>query len=321
MFVAVFIIGVFGFKKPVQLSYASETCVPQLTLFPSIMRQVNDSGYGVTFKDAVAVDGFGIVSLRTCFNPLKAPQPGEATVAIAPWGLASAAKQFAVSVGEPPEVNAADFVGKTIPTTRPLAVSLSEPDTLFDYSLTQGDKDAACPYEDDALRCEIAALDLKQGESYEVAVVRSFGEQTETVVEGSITTLRPIKLTEQSVKADDIIYDKPTAFTFVFDKKLAEASVRLEQITGETTEVIGTTVNRDGTTLTIGLAAELPREADFRLTIEQAIADDGSALADPLVIPFKTSGGPKVVGVNVGTSSISPGGTIVLTLDQAPADA
>lgn len=284
------------------------------------MRQATDSGYGVTFKDTVTVEGFGIVSLRTCFEPLEAPQEGEATVAIGPWGLAAAAKQFAVQVGAPPSLEAS-FIGTTVPTTRPLAIGLSGPDTVFNYSLVQDMKAAPCPHESSALRCDIASLDLEQGQAYDIAVVRSFGKDQVTIAEGSITTLRPIVLTDQTIKTDDVIYDKPTAFRFTFDKPLAEASVKLERLLESGTEPITTSVGREGRILSVNLDDELARQASFRLTITQAVADDGSALADPIVIPFSTSGGPKVMAVSTGTISAPTGGPIILTLDQAPADA
>ena len=63
-------------------------------------------------------------------------------------------------------------------------------------------------------------------------------------------------------------------------------------------------------------AEELPRQAAIELRPIVLEAVDGSTTLDPYTLTFKTSGGPKVVGVNVGATGVGIGSQIIVTFDQ-----
>jgi len=73
----------------------------------------------------------------------------------------------------------------------------------------------------------------------------------------------------------------------------------------------------NGTTLRIVFSAPLPRSADIELTIEDIEATDHSFLATKYVLPFKTSGGPTVAGISIGSYKIPQNASFTIMFDVA----
>lgn len=304
----------FGISKSVVYAFSGADCARQLTLFPNTMKQVGESGFTVEYKDKIDINGFSIASLKACFTPETLPNPGVTTVSMSPFGSWVMAKKFALQIGDAPRPETADFIGKTLPVTRPVKISLSGPDEVFDYTLKVGEKAADCTHASQQLHCDIAPLELAQGESYDASLQRFFkGEKVGELGRGTIKTLRALVLTNASVSEGQTIYDKPASFVFEYDKTLDKAEVVLRTKAGEAVETI---ISTEGKKLLIAPKKELKRNTEFILHLKQVEAVDGSALPDEAVINFTVSGGPKVVNVSVGGISAPTSGTITLTFDQ-----
>lgn len=313
LLIALVAVGVFLFKKPVEFSYAGLSCTPHLTVAPHQMEQTSETSYQVVYRDNIMVFGASVLSLKTCFAPVEEPKVGESTVSVAPFGWPVFAKQFAVQVGSPPVANTQDFISQTLPTTRPVAISLSAADEVYDYHFSVSGKQADCDHESQTLQCDITQLGLAQGEIYNAQLERSFNRgETSLIAEGDFKTLKPLKLTKSSLKNGKVIYDKTKEFSFTYDKApvLAEAELKAES------GVIASTVRREGSTVFVAATDELARNTKFTITLKKVEAADGTALADPYVVNFKTGGGPKVTGVSYGATSIPQAGTIVVQFDQ-----
>lgn len=310
----------FGVKKPVVLSYAEETCASQVTIAPSLMQQADQSGYGVVFKDTLQLGGVNLVSLRTCFEPLSAPEVGQTTVAFSPWAVGILAKQFQLTIPEPPQANMTDIINNTIPTTRPVKVPLSGVDRVFGYTFALGEQEVECASAENALSCDITTLKLDQGATYSATLSRQFGAESTLVASGEVDTLLPLTLKKATLQKDQVRYDVPKQFEFEFDAQLFDDDVTLEQIEDDDRQSVALSTRYDKETLIIELEQELPREATFRLTIASVEAVDGSALAEPIILPFSTSGGPKVTAVSSGAISAPVAGSITFTFDQEVAD-
>ncbi len=305
---------IFGLSKPVDFAYSGRDCVRQLTLFPSVMKQVNESGFATVFSDTVTVGGYPVASLRTCFVPTQAPEPGKTIVSVSPFGSWFMAKQFAVNVSEAPAVKISDFVDKTLPVTRPVEIGLDGPDEVFEYKFTVGDKSVDCEHKDSTLHCDIEALGLAQGETYQASLARYFnGEKMNEIGKGDIITLKALTPVGASVSSGQTIYDKPASFVFEYDKKLDVVEATLTTKEGQPVEI---TTSIDDKKAVVTPKAELTRNAEFTLTLKKVEAVDGSALAEPAVVPFIMSGGPKVTGISIGSTGVALGGTITITFDQ-----
>ncbi len=285
------------------------------------MQQTSESGYVVQVKDITSIGGVELFGTKVCFTPVTTPTVGSHSVTVSPYGSFLAAKSFSLNVPDAPVAHTKDIINSTVPTTRPLKISLSSKDEVFDYKFIAGEKTAKCNYKDTSLQCDIPALDLDQGASYDVTLERHFADKKVAILAtGKVTTLLPLKQTAASVTDTQVIYDKPATFEFAYDKELLKGEAVLKKQIGEAWEEVSTKVTTKEGTLIITPSVELPRKTNYQLTIEHAEAKDGSALDGPTVVNFSTSGGPKVTGVNIPTYGVSQGGTIVITLDQEVAN-
>lgn len=307
----------FLVDKQVTLSYSGPTCVRQLTLFPGLHQVAGESDYSAKVSDKFTVGGVTIAAFSMCFTPEKAPQPGVSQVSTSPFGSWFARKSFAIKIEAPP-VAALDPLAKPIPISRPLTLQLTNTDQIFSYKLKIGEARADCRPLDAKLACAVDTLNLTQGQTYSAEFERYFDStKIASVAKKEVAILSATKLMDSSIKPSELVYAKPRTMTMAFDKKLVEASPSLYKVEGEKRTKVAITSKIAETGLEITMTDELARSADYVVTLEDVVASDGSSLEEKVYeLPFKTSGGPKVTGVNVGTASVSMGTTVVVTFDQ-----
>ena len=311
----------FLIPKPIDYAYGGDDCVQQLTLFPESMKQTTASGFVVSFEDGVSIAQVPLLSTKTCVTAHTAPKKGEEIVRVSPFGLFVGVKHYKIAVQDPPVARTSEVIGKTLPLTRPLTIGLSKGDQVFSYGVSVGDKTSSCEHKNGSLSCDLQPLTLEQGQEYTLNIHRSFKkENKETLAEGKIKTLQALVLQAASVTPGQVIYDKPTEFTFQYDKQLAKASAELKQRVGDALEVVPTTTTTKDSSIIVTPKKELARNTSFELTLQQAEADDGSGLSGPYVTPYTMSGGPKVTGVSARSSGMPTSGVIVVTLDQEVAN-
>lgn len=305
---------VFFIPKTVNFSFAETNCTQHLLLAPDLQK-FNSEDFDATFEGGIKLGNVSLTSTKVCLQPKKSPVAGEYTASASPFGGFFASKRFNINVPQTPVARASDIVGKQISTAEPLKVQLTDADALHKYVLKIADKTSDCKQEAAQLSCDVVPLGLQQGTIYTASLHQKYKETEKKILEGQVETLKPLELTGSSITNDQTIFDKPTTVTFTFDRPIEKSEVTLEKIVGDTTEKIDVSQEVTDTTLKLSFA-ELAREATFRLTVNQAIADNGSSLAAPAVISFKTSGGPKVSGVSVGANSVSRSARIIVSFDQ-----
>lgn len=310
-----FYVGVFVVPKPVQFSYAGDTCVRQLTLFPGI-HQANDTGkFKVQFKDDTKIGSFKLASTTTCFTVASEPKPGDMNVSTSPFGGLIARKNFTITMPAAPVVRTASLE-KPLPVSKPLEIELSQPDAVFRYQLKTEKAAAPCEKSKKGISCDVPAMKLKQGKEYDLKLTRQFKEDTSrTLIERSVRTLRAVTIKKASVKHAQTVYSKPTTFSFMVDKPLARAEATLTTVEKNPHEV-SVKPEVKGKKLVIRLSKQLARETKYRLTINQAEAIDGSTLVEPKKIGFTMSGGPRVTGINIGSSRVDSSAVATIQFDQ-----
>ena len=308
----------FFIPKDVQFSYAAKTCVGQFVLTPNLER-VDSSQFDIEFKDTISLGTVVLASKTTCFTPKTSPEAGTFTASVSPFGGWIARKQFHIDVPASPVARISDLVGKPISTVQPLKIKLTSGDIIHTYSLKIADQKTDCTEAAAELSCDITPLNLSQGADYTTTLYQVYKDSDKKVVEGTLQTLQPLMITTASIAEGQTIYDKPTSFSFTFDQAVAKNDISLVKTTGDKTEDVPLKKDIQGQKATVSFA-ELAREANYRLTMKQAIGENGSSLAGPVNIFFQTSGGPKVTSVSVGPNSVSRNATIIVTLDQ-PIDA
>ncbi len=315
MYVLLFVV-----PRPVTFSYAGEACVGQLTFFPDTQR-TSSNNFNTHYSGGLSIGKTRIATTKLCFTPETAPSEGVANIVTAPWGWYVFRSHYKLTVPEPPRVVAAAATTVPIAITQPVIYTIDQTDTVFDYELVAAEKTSDCNVQDTTVNCSLKNLDLAQGAEHDVTLTRSFNDNTgEKLLTTTVNILPAVTITDSSPKNNQTIFDKPTSFSFVADKKLTGATARLAQVEGDKETTVSTSTSVAGHTVTVAISAELAREKNFRLTLQNAEAEDGSTIPESYVVSFTTSGGPKVTSINVGTSGVDPNARIVVTLDQPIAD-
>jgi hypothetical protein len=310
---------VFFISKPIQFSYAGDSCARHLLLFPNIQQQSGSDDFTVTKEGVVKVGGLSLASTQLCVEPATSPSIGETRLTVSPWGGPLFAKPFAIEVSKAPIVAVSSIKGAKIPANQPFKIPLNEGDTIHTYTVAVGEATAPCSPEAAAVVCDIPALKLEHGTPYSLVISRTFPGETERDIVGTvaIATLDPMVITQSSLTADQVVYDTPQSFTFEAGRKVkaVEATLAVKKDGVEQMPVSLKAAVTD-TKFSLNLAKALERKTTYVLTLKQVQGDDGGTLPSPVAYTFSTSGGPKVSGVSVGTTKVGQNERIVLTFDQ-----
>lgn len=302
---------VFFLEKPVNFSYAGDTCVRQLTFLPGAHHTNGDGKFSVSYKNEFKLGSLRLSSMLTCFTPDKAPEQGTSRVYTSPFGGFIARKAFAVMVPAAPRATIVNSADK-IPVGKPLLLKLSEPDTVYDYAMQVGKTSTDCSGDMQELHCDTKNMKLAQGKEYTFTVQRSFKEEKKIILTEKLTTLKAARVVKASVANKQTVYSKPKAFEFVLDKPLTAAKASLRS--GATT--IPVTVQVSDKKVRVTLKKDLERQKEFTLALDSVDAKDGSSLDAPYKLTFTTSGGPRVVSISIGTARVSSSEAVVVQFDQ-----
>lgn len=309
---------VLAFIAPrhVVFSYAADTCVSRLALLPDTHKTTADSPFDIAYSGGFSIGSIHIVATKLCFTPKKAPTEGTTNVGIAPWGAVVFRANYLLDIGKAPSVLSAKTTA-AIAITKPATYAIDKIDKVFTYNLSSNDKTSDCSVETTTIACNLEDLALTQGTEHTVTLTRSFkGHDPTKVLSNTLNILPAVTVSSSSPQANQVVFSKPTTLSFTTDKNLTHAEATLVQVESETKTPVETTTTVDKTTVTVTLAAELAREKTFVVTLISAEADDGSTINEPYVIPFTTSGGPKVSSVSIGNAGVDPNAKIVVTFDQ-----
>lgn len=305
-------------NKQVVFSYAGDTCVRHLTFFPAIHAAKDTSKYDVSYGDEWHVGALSVAALKTCFTPLSAPEPGKEKVVISPWGGWFAPKTYIIQTGDRPVINMQAF-DQPLAVSEPLRLNLSTRDTVFDYHIEVNSKRVACkPQEAQAVLCDIPGMQLHQGELYTIKLTRSFRENSaESLGSRDVRTVTPVALKKSTVQNNQTVYNRPKSLSLAFSKELGEIDIKLTRSHNDKNVEIPITTKISGVNVVTSWKGDLPRKASYKIVLQSVKAKDGSSLAKPQNIAFKTSGGPRVVATSIGAYDVNSNATITLTLDQA----
>lgn len=313
LLVIVTLVAAFLVDKPVKFSYAGETCVQQLTLFPGQTRPTGDVGFETTPRHVFRIGHIQIASFETCFTATKAPRTGVTKVSVGLFGGWLGKKTYAVDVPTP-VVADTQVLSQPIPTAKPLAITLSSTDTIFDYGLVIDDVTAACPIKDSALYCNVSELNLVQGKAYTMQLARLFdGKRVSTVIEKEIQTLVATSVTGASVQKGQVVYDKPRSFSVMFDKDITSVGITMRDKDGL---AMPSTSQISGKQAIITVGEDLKRSTTYQLGVDKLEAVDGSTLTDPYSVEFFMSDGPRVTNVSIGATGVALTQTVTVTFDQ-----
>lgn len=307
----------FVVPKNIAFSYAeSRYCVGGITLLPELHKQSGDSTFKLQADGGVKIGSLYLFSNEICVKPIVSPPVGNVGVGYSPFGGPIFRSNYVVKVAPRPKVNA--NLDKPIALTKPVNFTLDQPDNIFIYKLEIDKKISKCKNEPNKISCDIKQLNLKQGGKYAYKLTRTFDNTAvSNAITGDLSLLSPISVTKTSVISGEEVYSEPKTFTFETDKKLIATNVTLEKIENDKPVKINSMTKITGSTVETTIVNDLEREAKYRITINNAEAEDGSQLDTAYATDFQTSGGPAVTGVNISSGGIDANAKVVVTLDQA----
>lgn len=317
----VWYLSVFVLPQSVNFAYAGQTCVPRIVLLPSLQTHSGSKNFSVSYDDTFGVGSWRFLATEVCFEPVNAPNSNTSDrIATSLFGLPLFTDVFRVQVPNAPLVAQSTEVA-SVAVTKPLVLSLTSHDDIFSYVAAVDDKTQRCVVSRAELACRLDKLELSQGEEYEVEVQRSFADEPiDTVALTTVKILPATKIVNSSIKNGAIVYSKPKQLVLESDKSITGAIASLTYDIDGAPTAIDTTTQIVGQKIIVSWQDDLPREHAYRLILSRLEAVDGSTLATPYTLNFATSGGPKVVSVDIGPNSVASGAVATVTFDQALID-
>ena len=314
-FVLVLLVSILSlWPQTIQYSYSGRSCISQPQLASGLLKSVHSPDFRLQTEGNITVGNVSLASSKTCVTAVTAPSPGSHRVALSLFGL-PIGRQYVIEVPSAP-VASVTSLDQPIPVTKSLDLPLTQADSTFKYKLRIDAQTIACDNSDKKVLCDIKKLDLDQGKAYKAELSRHFSDQkVATLASKEITTLSATTIKDTSIKRDETVFAKPKEMQIQLDKEVVSAKATLARTDGDQKK-INVTIAPANEVITLTWLDELDRSATYTLTLDDVVAKDGSSLVDPYDVPFKTSGGPKVVGVNTPKTAVAIGSTAVITFDQ-----
>ena len=302
----VIMVGLLAFV-PSQISFGFQpkTCVD---------RSVYLWGAHTETRDGMMVS---VEGGKLCIQPTTAVAPGTYRASVPLFGVAVLRHTVDIVVPTPPSAMLA--TSAKVPLSKPLTVALSQPDSLHLYRVIAGEQQGNCTPDGTQLLCDIGALQLTQGEAYDISLERSFkGEDHATVLQQAIEILEPVTVTESSIAPGETVYHRPEELSVMFNKPLARYEMALVAQKGEESVAVPTQPELiEPTRVVVRFDPDaLPRESEITLKAINIEATDGSTVEEPAILTFRTSGGPKVQSVNIEAHDVAAGMRIAILFDQ-----
>lgn len=307
---------VFFLPRTIDLSYDGNNCLTQPVVLPDLLSKKRSATYVAEPIASFSIAGYPLFARTTCVNPTEIPK--EHTQETINFGIGILSKKITVQTGAFPSLASQEKLEMPIATREPLVLHLDKIDQVFDYRLVVNDAVLPCTKQDTAITCDVAILNLAQSATYPAKLEQLFNDKLagETFA-GSIVTVQALELAASSIAAGQTVHDAPTEMTLTVSREaVSMEGARLYLVNGAERTEVPATFTLNGKTITAKFDQPLARSASFLLEITDVTAADGGFLA-PLALSFATSGGPKVLGVNIGSYKVSTGASIGITFDAA----
>ena len=318
------IIGVLTFLVPktVNLSFSTkQTCAVNPVLLPNLLKVDAKDNYELSRPAKLTVFNKALLSWHVCAEPMAAPKANMV------YRSSESLRLVGLKLNTNVNIKTASLPKlASKPLTAPVSLksklkfNADTPDTTFSYVLRSEANSSECQSSSNSVDCDLKALKLSYGKSYEVKLVRQFkGEAAGTVATQKLTTITAATITQSSVANGSVVYDKPQQFTFTLSKQLKATGAVEVIIPGADGKPTATPskVSFQGDKITVDVTEPLPRRAAISIKLAGVTGTDESDLESPYQLNFTTSGGPKVTKVSAGNKGLATTQAIALTFDQA----
>lgn len=309
----------FFVPRSVSFSFAGQNCFVSPTLLPNMVAKRQGKTFSAEPGPSIVVAGYPLYSHTTCIEPASAPEAKiSENISLHPLGLGFLKKNIKVSAGELPKVDGKTPFSQPLSTKDPLVIPLDTADAVFTYQLTVDGRQLGCAVSGKSVVCDVGKLGLEQSAKYTFVLERLFGGKPSAVLfKKTAATVGAIELESSSIKPNETVYGAPEEISLKLNKEIRSMDgVKLSQVKGKSHKDVPVTSGFEGRTVTVKFVKPLDRQVKFELSIESISSPDGGHLPEALVLPFTTSGGPKVKGASIGSYKVLPASNIVLTFDS-----
>ncbi len=312
----------FRLPSATVLSYSHETCASTVVPLPGLVSAAGES-LDIYVDKTVEIAGYPLLAREVCVSPKQVPVPGKTMHGnVVLPGFGAMKKSVSVEVPEYPEPEVMEFARpvEAVSIRDDIELRFTQPDRLFTYYLVGNESREACQKQRVFLRCSLGGLNLLQAHEYEVEILRTFrGSVVGEVQQRNIRTLDPLEVTDSSIEADELVYERPNRLDITFNKPLKTETLRADFV-NQAGEVVEHELTPGEKKLQLEFIEDLPREETYQFTIEYAEADDNSVLIEPWQLEFHTSAGPTITGSNVHEGKLSVDHSFRVEFDQPLAE-
>ncbi|MDB5165000.1 MAG: peptidase carboxypeptidase [Candidatus Saccharibacteria bacterium] len=321
--IACSVYSTFFLSRTVHYSFANASnCVVSPVVFPGMFKSQARASVKISHPASVSLFRTKLFAYRMCSaaeQPLSAAKKYSNTQSLAIFGL-HVKKSVSISTGKYPLVSSVKLDPKAMLLIQPAQFKLSSADATFDYAVMVDDQTAPCAKNKLLLNCNLAPLKLSYGTDYKVTLVRLFRQQHvagPSVLSVAVKTITATAVSQSSIQPGAVVYDMPQQFTLTTSKPLKNlGAVSLKATVNGVATPVPVSARFSGSTITVTAQTPLPRRAALDLQVADVTATDNSQLEQAYHLVFTTSGGPKVTGTNIPSTSVGFLPTISVSFDQ-----
>jgi protein MpaA len=288
-------------------------------LLPDLVKDSSGGTFEATPSKSLKLGKATLYSHKTCISPVAPPTTQSTeTIALKTFNIDLLKKYVDVHPEKKPALKQSRFEGP-VAIMQPLIFQLDRTDRVFVYQLEVNRQSLYCPSHETSVYCDLTRLNLSQSTEYVFSLKRLFnGSPAETVFEQKLRTVEAVQVTGSTIGAGHLIFDAPNEMSISLNKPAESLKdAKLFAVQGESRQELPVTPTIKDNAVIFRFDQPLPRSATLVLSVGQIIAADGSRLMAPYVLEFKTSGGPKVTGINIGSYRVSQSAGINLSFDSA----
>jgi hypothetical protein len=308
----------FYWPRTLAFSYSQPNCFANPVLLPKTVAQKEGKIFKATLNTGVTIGGYPVYSQTTCVVPVQPPtEKTQETIVLGNV----IKKTIEITPSTLPVIQDLSRLDTPVSPTGTVTFTLDRNDTIFEYRAVIGGQKTDCTKQGRSITCNMAKLNLAQSAHYTLAIQRLFHDApTKAITQHALTTVGAIQVTAASITAGQTLYNAPGDLILTLNKPAATLNgLHLYLLSGDARQESPVTTELKDTQIIAHFTQPLARNASFILSVEHVTAPDGGYLPATFTLPFATSGGPKVLGVNIGSYRIQPNANITITFDSAVA--
>lgn len=302
-------IAVIFWPSSININYSQPSCLTSYVLMPNYHNFQQSNGYSANFANYTKVGGYPILAQSICVEPTSIPKTWEEQkIQFAPFANPLLKKNIYISADTLPQLANQNLRLDLISIEDDLVFNMNLNDILFDYVIQINDQEIMCSKSGSSISCPIKDLGLTQSGSYNLKLIRFYkNEPGDVILEQKVTTVSAITIKKSSLSDNSIAYQQVSDIEIQTNKNIQSVEdVSFNQILSDGQNKPNTfTITHTKDKITISFAQNLPRQSVFELKIKSIKAEDKGTLNKPYSLTFKTSGGPQVSGVNIGTYAVN----------------